>query len=382
MIIIKTLKYKTFDQALTALITYVPLCLPLYQRDLNSVAQVSTFLMIYSLILGLIRSTFVNIIYSQKSQKLVSLKLVKTAIGVYAIPLFMGTSIYLSVSSFNFWILPLCASIFLSGIQEIFRQLLLKFRRVKEAFLTDAIWLVSIVFTMPIVNAYSNSTFIIATISWTIGLLNSLIIQFLCLQTMQIFESKRNSRWELATFLKFGLISVISSSHGLAINLIFVLQNMNQELGIYRGILTFFLPISFIINYQQIVLLPILSEKMNPNRENSELSTIAILLFPVLCYISVVWVLQDLTLYNCIIGIATGVTPIIVLFSSRIHLNLVVYEQVDSYLKLRIAWFFVSCLTVAITTFTHSLLLVLILLSMIEVLFLVVSKYVVRNKFK
>jgi hypothetical protein len=375
MIKSKTLNLKILDQAITAVITYVPLLLPLYQRDLRAIAQISTFMMAYSIILGFIRSTFVNIMYEKKSQEISFFRLILTAVAVYTFPIIIGVSIYYTANSFNIYVLALCLSLILSGLQEIFRQILLRFKQTEFAIITDLTWLASMVLMIPILTAYTKSTFLVVVLSWTIGMVVSLIIQSAWLMKLKIFQSTTKPNYQIKTFLKLGFGSLISSSHGLAINAIFVLQDMNQDLGVYRGLLTFFLPISFIINYQQILLLPIMSKNENPKREKSELSFITFLLFPFLTYSSILWVLRDVTLYNFLLGIFTGLIPSVVLFSSRYNLHLIINSQTNSYIQIRLMWFVTSCIVVTCVSLTESLLAIIASSLLIEFFYLAAAKH-------
>ncbi len=375
MIKSKTLNLKILDQAITAVITYVPLFLPLYQRDLRAIAQISTFMMTYSIILGFIRSTFVNIMYEKKSHEISFFRLILTAVVVYTFPIIIGVSIYYTANSFKIYVLALCLSLILSGLQEIFRQILLRFKQTEFAIITDLTWLASMVLLIPILTAYTKSTFLVVVLSWTIGMVVSLIIQSAWLMKLKIFQSTTKPSYQIKTFLKLGFGSLISSSHGLAINAIFVLQDMNQDLGVYRGLLTFFLPISFIINYQQILLLPILSKNENPKREKSELTFITFLLFPFLTYSSILWVLRDVTIYNFLLGIFTGLIPSVVLFSSRYNLRLIINSQTNSYIQIRLMWFVTSCIVVTCVSLTESLLAIIASSLLIEFFYLAAAKH-------
>ncbi len=375
MIKSKTLNLKILDQAITAVITYVPLFLPLYQRDLRAIAQISTFMMTYSIILGFIRSTFVNIMYEKKSHEISFFRLILTAVVVYTFPIIIGVSIYYTANSFKIYVLALCLSLILSGLQEIFRQILLRFKQTEFAIITDLTWLASMVLLIPILTAYTKSTFLVVVLSWTIGMVVSLIIQSAWLMKLKIFQSTTKPSYQIKTFLKLGFGSLISSSHGLAINAIFVLQDMNQDLGVYRGLLTFFLPISFIINYQQILLLPILSKNENPKREKSELTFITFLLFPFLTYSSILWVLRDVTIYNFLLGIFTGLIPSVVLFSTRYNLRLIINSQTNSYIQIRLMWFVTSCIVVTCVSLTESLLAIIASSLLIEFFYLAAAKH-------
>lgn len=379
MIKSKTLNLKILDQAITAVITYVPLLLPLYQRDLRTIAQISTFLMAYSIILGFIRGTFVNIMYEKKPQEISFFRLILTAVAVYTIPIIIGVTVYYTANSFNIFVLALCLSLCLSGLQEIFRQILLRFNQTEFAIVTDLMWLGTMVLLIPIVTAYTKSTFLAVVLSWTIGMVISLIIQSTWLIKLKIFQSGTKRDYQIIIFFKLGFGSLISSSHGFAINAIFVLQDLNQSLGIYRGLLTFFLPISFIINYQQILLLPILEKRENPKREKSELSLITFLLFPFLTYSSIIWVLGDVTLYNSLLGIFTGLIPCVVLFSSRYNLYLIINSLANSYMQLRLMWFVTSCIVITCVSLTKSLLAIIVTSLLIEFFYLAAAKHKIHQ---
>ncbi len=375
----KALNSKILDQAISAVITYVPLILPIYQRDLRSTASISTFMMAYSIILGIIRSTFVNIIYKKESLEIAFIRLILTTVMVYAFPIIICLTFYFAAISFNFLLLAVSLSLSFSGLQEIFRQILLKFNSTKFAIISDLSWLASMVLLLPIMNIFTKSIFLVVFLSWSIGMLVSLIIQSAWLIKKSIFRSKIKQKYEIRTFVLLGFGSLISTSHGLVINAIFVLQDMDQDLGIYRGILTFFLPISFLVNYQQILLLPVFSQNENSKREEKELALITFLLFPFLAFASIFWVLRDISLYTFLLGIVTGLIPSVVLFSSRYSLHLILNDQTNSYIRMRLSWFLGSCLVVTSVSWTHSLLALIVSLLLIEFCYLAAAKIRTRQ---
>lgn len=371
----RVLNIKTLDQLITALISYFPLLLPLYQRDLKTLAQISTVLMAYAIILGLIRSTFVNIIYTKKSDAGISPQTIYLGIAICLLPLMIQIVVSLLFFNLNWMYFLIAGILTLSGIQEVFRQILLKFELSKRATLADASFLFSMIIAVMGFFSFFDSTLILMAVSWVVGNLTSITFQVSHLFKVKTFSGQAAIASSIGQFLTLGFASLLSTSHGFMINMIFQWRNLESDLGLYRGLLFFFLPISFLINYQQIVLLPIYSKNLNHKREEFQLSLVAWLLFPFLTFAAVLWVFQDLSLSNILLGFVTGSIPVVVMYSNRINLRIINHEKMSIYLGLRVTWFLSSLITVGYLSSFSSLFFIVIISLGIEILYLLYTKY-------
>lgn len=370
---------KAIDQLITALISYFPLLLPLYQRDLKSLAYISTTLMAYAIILGLIRNTFVNVIYSDKTRDVIHPRVILVGLVICLLPLTTVITMFLLQADVSWSHLFVAGILGLSGLQEIFRQILLKFEFSKRATFADASWLITMVFFAIFLHGLIPSTLELMAVCWVIGIIISLV-----LQAPEIFRAKRISSKVasgsvLSEFLVLGFASVLSTSHGFVINLIFQWRNLDSDLGLYRGLLFFFLPISFLINYQQIVFLPLFSSGKSYKREEHQFTKTALLFFPFLAIAAVMWVFQDINIYSLTLGVLTGSIPLVVLHSNRLNLRIINLGKMNTYLGLRKLWLFVSIIAIGFVSSFGSLLVIVSCSLVIEILYFVLVKNQVRK---
>ena len=370
---------KTFDQIITALISYTPLLLPLFQKNLAMIALISTGLMLYSILLGILRGTFVNLIYSESPDKELNLHLFLKGMAIALLPLAIGFIYSVITLSVRWSVLLASLALALSCVQEIFRQILLKYNLDKKAISADAIWLTTSLVSTLLLNHYVESLLLVVLSSWILGVIFSLILQSQTIFSLYSSFSRIESQAAILDFFRLGFVSLISTTHGFLVNAILFWRSMESELGAYRGLLTFFLPISFIINYQQIVLLPLFSGRKNSKHEERQLSLISLFCFPILTWLSIFWILESFNSRNVSLGVLTGLIPLIVMFSNRSNLRLISLGQSNVLLKIRTVWLLSSLSLIVLVTLKQSLQLVLLCSLLIEVLYLLVSKFKVMK---
>jgi hypothetical protein len=263
----------------------------------------------------------------------------------------------------------------LSGVQEVFRQILLKNELSKRATLADASFLFSMIIAVVLFFHFVDSILTLMAVSWVVGNLTSITFQISQLFSMKTVRGQAAIGSSIGQFFTLGFASLLSTSHGFIINMIFQWRDLESDLGLYRGLLFFFLPISFLINYQQIVLLPLYSKNLNHRHEEFQLSLVAWILLPFLTFVSVLWVFQDLSSSHILLGFFTGFIPIVVMYSNRVNLRIINLERMSIYLKLRGTWFLSSLIAVGYLSLFSSLILLVVTSLGIEILYLLYTKY-------
>ncbi len=242
-----------FDQVVAAMNSYVIFFPALLGRDYDEIAKWSIFIGVFTLWQALARITVINEVLdirnSSTKYSIHAKKMIYISSTSFILFPFSGM---LSLANFEVLVLSLVIA---SGLQiELARQYFLASHQESNALLIDLTWLAGtiILFVMKI-----QTENIIVT--WFLGSIASLCLAFWLVRVSRPSGANKDKASKVNS-LAF-TIPIILVVHSLFQNLILTEFNQTNFLGQWRAVQFCFLPAIFLINIQQSIFVPLITQK-------------------------------------------------------------------------------------------------------------------------
>lgn len=242
------------DQLVSATTNYTPILIPLLLEDWVSLGQIVLFQSFYVLILGITRSSlgtsqlvFTDMKYSR--QLLIYGFLFSILAGVIAV-FFLASlplNMVILISIFAFPIL-----------QDILRFEFVSQNKSWKVLESDLLWLVTSVFIFIYLHPESSNLTSKLLVSWSLGAAPAAV--WLYIQRKQIDSksaSQPSGRFSIRYLIRMGSTGLLSEVNTIYVNWIITFTNSAALLGNFRYFQLVFLPISFLINLNRLVLIPL-----------------------------------------------------------------------------------------------------------------------------
>jgi hypothetical protein len=359
-----------FDQVVAAMNGYVMLFPALLHRDFNEIAKLSIYISVFTLWQALARITVVNEVLDIRNSS--------TKYFIHAIKMF-----YISLSSFflipfsGVFSLPKIDLLLLSlavttGLQiELARQYFLVTNQVSKALLVDLTWLTGTIILFFVKVDFKN-----IFVSWLLGSIASF---FLAVWLVRVSNPIGTDRKKVSQVKSIALtIPIILAGHTFFQNLILMKFNQTIFLGQLRAVQFGFLPSIFLMNIQQSLYVPLITQ--------GNISQLKTLRRRIDC-ISLVFIVICLAAVPSILGVASArkslaLIAILVAFSvflnSQITYQSLIFitsARIQALVFYRIAWLIVSLICMFLLAETeYWFILALAFIDSIYLLALLVSK--------
>lgn len=243
---------KYIDQLVSALISYVLLMPSFFEYNYIEIAKISVLTSIFTFWLGLIRITVIIEVLDKRNLNLeLSSFFLKTFLYCCPSLVIIGISEHLDISKESS--ITLALIIFFGIFEELFRQKFLAQKRYFFALILDGTWLL-ITLALIITN---NGNYEMELRFWLIGAMSSFALGVFINRKNMFVRNLKKKKIVKNTAL---LVPMFLSSNTFIQNYLIYQMDSGKSLGLYRGLQLFFLPAIFIINLQQVNLIPLISD--------------------------------------------------------------------------------------------------------------------------
>ena len=242
------------DQLVSATTNYTPILIPLLLEDWVSLGQIVLFQSFYVLILGITRSSlgtsqlvFTDMKYSR--QLLIYGFLFSILAGVIAV---------FFLASFPLNMLILISIFAFPILQDILRFEFVGQNKSWKVLESDLLWLVTSVLIFIYPHPESSNLTSKLLVSWSLGAAPAAV--WLYVQRKQIDRkstSQTSGRFSIRYLIRMGSTGLLSEVNTIYVNWIITFTNSAALLGNFRYFQIVFLPISFLINLNRLVLIPL-----------------------------------------------------------------------------------------------------------------------------
>ena len=241
-----------FDQVVAAINSYVILFPALLVRDYSEIAKLSIFVSAFTLWQALARITVINEVLDFRNNS------TKYFTHARKMSYISSTSLLLIPFSELFFLTKIevlvLSLVIISGLQiELARQYFLASNQESKAVLIDLTWLTGTIILF-VIKIQTENIFV----TWLLGSIPSLCLAFWLVRASNLIGTNRE-RASTVKSLALG-IPIILAGHTFFQNLILTKFDQAEFLGQLRAVQLCFLPAIFLMNVQQSILVPVITQ--------------------------------------------------------------------------------------------------------------------------
>jgi hypothetical protein len=359
-----------FDQVVAAMNSYVILFPALLGRDFNEIAKRSIFISVFTLWQALARITVINEVLDIRNS---------------STEYFIHAKKMIYISSTSFLLIPfsgmfsltinevlVLSLVITSGLQiELARQYFLASNQESKAALIDLTWL-TVTIILFVMKIQAENIFV----TWFLGSISSLCLAFWLVRISHPIGANRDKVNKVNSLAL--TIPMILAGHTFFQNLILTEFHQTNFLGQLRAVQLCFLPAIFLMNIQQSIFVPLITQKNFTQLKTlrKRINSVA-LLFTAICLVAVPYVLGTASSQKSLFIIS-----ILVAFSVFLNLQ-ITYESlifvIEARIKIlvfyRIVWLLIGFLCMIILVDSENwFILGLVLIDFFYLLALLIAK--------
>ena len=359
-----------FDQVVAAMNSYVILFPALLGRDFKEIAKRSIFISVFTLWQALARITVINEVLDIRNS---------------STEYFIHAKKMIYISSTSFLLIPfsgmfsltidevlVLSLVITSGLQiELARQYFLASNQESKAVLIDLTWLTGtiILFVMKI---QAENIFV----TWFLGSISSLCLAFWLVRISHPIGANRDKVNKVNSLAL--TIPMILAGHTFFQNMILTEFHQTNFLGQLRAVQLCFLPVIFLMNIQQSIFVPLITQTNFRQLKTlrKQMNSVA-LLFTAICLVAVPYVLGTASSQKSLFIISILVAFSVFLNSQITYESLifVIAARIEILVFYRIVWLLISFLCMIILVDSENwFILGLVLIDFFYLLALLIAK--------